>query len=82
MLLAFLVLASPRPCIPCIHSTAFMALRQGIYTAHALPMDDATILGLRATVDEEEIESAQWAIKHASSPAVRDFARTAVARSQ
>jgi predicted outer membrane protein len=54
----------------------FMTLRQGIPTAHAIPMNDATILGLRATVDEEEIESAQWAVKHASSPTVRDFARS------
>jgi predicted outer membrane protein len=60
MLVAWLVLAS----------------MQGIPVVPPVPMNDAAILGARTTVDEEEIESAQWAVQHASTPAVRSFARS------
>lgn len=56
-------------------SMAIGASGQGIPRAE-IKLDDSFILGVRARVDQEEIESARWATTHASSNEVRQFAQS------
>jgi predicted outer membrane protein len=58
---------------------AFNLPAQGIPAPAEIKLDDSYILGVRATVDEEEIEMAQWATTHGSTKAVRDFAKSLLA---
>ncbi len=58
---------------------ALNASAQGIPPKAEIKLDDSFILGVRATVDEEEIEMAQWATTHGSTKAVRDFAKSLLA---
>lgn len=51
------------------------AAAQGIPRTEIV-VDDAFILGTRVNVDQAEIETAQWAAKHASSKQVREFAQS------
>jgi predicted outer membrane protein len=52
---------------------------QGVPAPAEVKLDDSFILGVRATVDEEEIEMAQWAATHGSTKPVRDFAKSLLA---
>ena len=54
---------------------AIGAPAQGI-THAVVTLDDSFILGVRANVDQEEIETARWATTHASAKPVRDFAQS------
>lgn len=51
------------------------ASAQGITHAE-VTLDDSFILGVRANVDQEEIETARWAVTHGSTKQVRDFAQS------
>jgi putative membrane protein len=51
------------------------ASAQGI-PHYELTLDDSYILGVRANVDQEEIETARWATTHASNKQVREFAQS------
>ena len=51
------------------------ASAQGI-THAVITLDDSYILGVRASVDQEEIETARWAATHGSTKPVRDFAQS------
>jgi putative membrane protein len=53
-----------------------MVLRQGLPARVADTMNDAAILGLRAVVDQSEIETARWAATHATSPRVKAFTQS------
>jgi predicted outer membrane protein len=46
---------------------------QGIPVAPPDTVGDAHILGLRAVVDQQEIETARWAASHTKSRQVKDF---------
>jgi putative membrane protein len=48
---------------------------QGIPRAEIV-LDDSFILGVRASVDQAEIETAQWAARHAARKDIRDFAQS------
>lgn len=63
-------------CLPCHHNVAEISLRQGLPPRVADTMNDAAILGVRAVVDEEEIETARWAATHSTSPRVKAFTQS------
>jgi predicted outer membrane protein len=58
---------------------ALHASAQGIPAPAEIKLDDSYILGVRATVDQEEIEMARWATTHGSTKPVRDFAKSLLA---
>jgi putative membrane protein len=55
---------------------AVSASAQGIPAPAQITVDDSYILGVRANVDQSEIETARWAMTHGSTKAVRDFAQS------
>jgi predicted outer membrane protein len=63
-------------CLSCRHDVSGFPLRQGLPARVADTMNDAAILGIRAVVDQEEIETARWAATHSTSPRVKAFTQS------
>jgi putative membrane protein len=76
MLLTVLLVALGGTSAPGALEAAELAPRQGLPTRVADTMNDAAILGLRAVVDQEEIETARWAATHSTSPRVKTFTQS------
>ena len=76
MWFALLLMAFGGRSLPCTDAPTATFLRQGIPGRVADTMNDAAILGLRAVVDQEEIETARWAATRAASPRVRAFTQS------
>lgn len=76
MWLTFLLAAFTGRCLPCSPNESGFVLRQGLPPHVADTVDDAVILGLRAVVDQEEIETARWMSTHTRSPGVKTFTRS------
>jgi putative membrane protein len=76
MWLTLWLLAFGGQCLSCRHDAPGFLVRQGLPARVADSMNDAAILGLRAIVDQEEIETARWAATHSTSPRVRAFTQS------
>lgn len=76
MWLTLLLVALGVRSAPTGYEASGMVLRQGLPARVADTMNDAAILGLRAIVDQEEIETARWAATHSTSPRVKAFTQS------